>query len=95
MLTFSGLRGAISLSLALIVERDPEIGDTVCLAADVVVPDEIVNCREAQETRDVVLILVSGVVALSLVLNGSAAGWVYDMLNIYPGALRTQRLRLV
>jgi NhaP-type Na+/H+ or K+/H+ antiporter len=81
MLTFSGLRGAIALSLALIVERDVDIGDVVCHPAGYTT-DALGNevCVEAKELRDVVLLLVGGVVTLSLVLNGSAAGPFYEWL---------------
>lgn len=85
MLTFSGLRGAIALSLALIVEQDEEVGDTVC--HELLKVDEHrlinINCIEAKELRDVVLILVCGVTTLSLVINGSLSGWFYGVLKVY------------
>ena len=83
MLTFSGLRGAIALSLALIVEQDVEVGDTVCHPNGFTVDEfGVLNCVEAKELRDVVLILVCGVTTLSLVINGSLAGWFYGVLRV-------------
>jgi NhaP-type Na+/H+ or K+/H+ antiporter len=84
MLTFSGLRGAIALSLALIVEQDDRVGDTVCHPNALSVDEYgLLNCIEAKELRDVVLILVCGVTTLSLVINGSLAGWFYRVLKVY------------
>ena len=87
MLTFSGLRGAIALSLALIVEQDQQVGDTVCHPNGFSVNEYgLLNCIEAKELRDVVLILVCGVTTLSLVINGSTAGWFYGFLRVYASS---------
>jgi hypothetical protein len=63
IMAFVGLRGAISLSLALLVERNADI------------PGHI---------RDIILLQVAGVVTLSLVINGSIVGVIYNWMNVYP-----------
>lgn len=63
LVSFSGLRGAISLALALIIERNELIDNDV---------------------RDVILIQTAGLVAFTLVVNGSTVGNLYRRLDVYP-----------
>ena len=76
MLSLSGLRGAISLALALLIERSPLVGQSLC-------PEGVLECPASKEIRDIMLIQVAGVVSLSLLVNGSLAGVVYKCLHVY------------
>ena len=76
MMSFSGLRGAISLALALLVEQSDKVGQSLCDVGEQ-------SCAEAKELRDIILIQVAGVVTLSLLINGSMAGILYKCLHVY------------
>ena len=58
----NGLRGAVSLALALLIDSHPTIDN---------------------KTKDFVLIQTAGVVTLSLLINGTTAGFVYEHLQLY------------
>ena len=76
MMSFSGLRGAISLALALLVEQSDLVGQSLCAEGQT-------SCAEAKELRDIILIQTAGVVTFSLVINGSLAGVLYKSLHVY------------
>jgi NhaP-type Na+/H+ or K+/H+ antiporter len=61
-MTFGGLRGAVSLALALLIDSHPTIDN---------------------KTKDFVLIQTAGVVTLSLLINGTTSGYVYEHLKLY------------
>ena len=61
-MTFGGLRGAVSLALALLIDAHPTID---------------------HKTKDFVLIQTAGVVTLSLLINGTLSGYVYNSLQLY------------
>lgn len=61
-MTFAGLRGAVSLALALLIDSHPTI---------------------ESKTKDFVLIQTAGVVTLSLLINGTLCGYVYQHLDLY------------
>ena len=61
-MTFGGLRGAVSLALALLIDSHPTIDN---------------------KTKDFVLIQTAGVVTLSLLINGTLSGYVYQRLELY------------
>ena len=61
-MTFGGLRGAVSLALALLIDSHPTIDN---------------------KTKDFVLIQTAGVVTLSLLINGTLSGYVYQRLKLY------------
>jgi NhaP-type Na+/H+ or K+/H+ antiporter len=61
-MTFGGLRGAVSLALALLIDAHPTI---------------------ESKTKDFVLIQTAGVVTLSLFINGTLSGYVYQRLDLY------------
>ena len=62
-MVFAGLRGAVSLAMALMANLDPNIE-----------PDE----------KNVIIFHVAMIVALTVVVNGSAAASFYNWLNMYP-----------
>lgn len=76
MMSFSGLRGAISLALALLIEQSTLVGRSLCSTGTE-------DCAEAREMRDIILIQTAGVVSLSLLINGSLAGVLYKALHVY------------
>ena len=77
VMVWGGLRGAVSLSLALLVDQNHLIGP---------------------RARELIFIQTTGIVTLTLVVNGTTAGMVYKWLEVYPPnpyrpALATQGLR--
>merc|ERR1719409_495619 len=77
VMVWGGLRGAVSLSLALLVDMNHLIGD---------------------RTREMIFLQTTGIVTLTLLINGTTAGIVYKKLQVYPPspfrpALATQGLR--
>jgi NhaP-type Na+/H+ or K+/H+ antiporter len=77
VMVWGGLRGAVSLSLALLVDGNHLIGE---------------------RARELIFLQTVGIVTLTLLINGTTAGWVYKRLNVYPpnpfrSALATQGLR--
>jgi NhaP-type Na+/H+ or K+/H+ antiporter len=77
VMVWGGLRGAVSLSLALLVDGNHLIGD---------------------RAREMIFLQTTGIVTLTLVINGTTAGLVYKALEVYPPnpfrpALATQGLR--
>ena len=76
-MVWGGLRGAVSLSLALLVDMNHLIGD---------------------RAREMIFLQTTGIVTLTLLINGTTAGIVYKKLQVYPPspfrpALATQGLR--
>ena len=76
-MVWGGLRGAVSLSLALLVNANHLIGD---------------------KAREVIFMQTVGIVTLTLLINGTTAGLVYKLLQVYPEnpfrpMLATQGLR--
>lgn len=65
-MAFGGLRGAVGLALALIVDQD----------------NGIQNAAGAKY-QQLINFHVMGIVALTLLVNGSLAGWVYEKLQIF------------
>lgn len=61
-MTWGGLRGAVSLALALLIDAHPTIDN---------------------KTKDFILIQTAGVVTLSLLINGTTAGYLYAHLRLY------------
>ena len=79
VMVWGGLRGAVSLSLALLIDANHLIGD---------------------RAREMIFLQTTGIVALTLIINGTTSGMVYKKLNVYPPnpyrpALATQGLRTV
>ena len=77
VMVWGGLRGAVSLSLALLVDGNHLIGD---------------------RARELIFLQTTGIVTLTLIINGTTAGVVYKALKVYPpnpfrSALATQGLR--
>ena len=77
VMVWGGLRGAVSLSLALLVDGNHLIGD---------------------RAREMIFLQTTGIVTLTLVINGTTSGMVYKALNVYPAnpfrpVLATQGLR--
>merc|ERR1719506_1688639 len=77
VMVWGGLRGAVSLSLALLVDMNHLIGD---------------------RAREMIFLQTTGIVTLTLMINGTTSGLVYKMLEVYPPnpfrpALATQGLR--
>jgi NhaP-type Na+/H+ or K+/H+ antiporter len=63
VMVWGGLRGAVSLSLALLVDGNHLIGD---------------------RAREMIFLQTTGIVTLTLVINGTTAGAVYKALQVYP-----------
>ena len=77
VMVWGGLRGAVSLSLALLVDGNHLIGE---------------------RAKELIFMQTVGIVALTLVINGTTSGLVYKLLNVYPDnpfrpMLSTQGLR--
>jgi NhaP-type Na+/H+ or K+/H+ antiporter len=77
VMVWGGLRGAVSLSLALLVDGNHLIGD---------------------RAREMIFLQTTGIVTLTLIINGTTAGIVYKWLQVYPPnpfrpVLSTQGLR--
>ena len=77
VMVWGGLRGAVSLSLALLVDGNHLI---------------------TPHGREMIFMMTVGIVALTLFVNGTTAGMVYKMLQVYPTSpfesiLATQGLR--
>ena len=77
VMVWGGLRGAVSLSLALLVDGNHLIGD---------------------RARETIFLQTTGIVTLTLIINGTTSGMVYKWLQVYPPnpyrpALATQGLR--
>ena len=77
VMVWGGLRGAVSLSLALLVDGNHLIGD---------------------RAREMIFLQTTGIVALTLIINGTTSGMVYKWLEVYPPnpfrpVLATQGLR--
>jgi NhaP-type Na+/H+ or K+/H+ antiporter len=77
VMVWGGLRGAVSLSLALLVDGNHLIG---------------------ARAREMIFLQTTGIVTLTLVINGTTSGMVYKALNVYPPnpfrpVLATQGLR--
>ena len=63
VMVWGGLRGAVSLSLALLVDGNHLIGD---------------------RAREMIFLQTTGIVALTLIINGTTSGMVYKALQVYP-----------
>ena len=79
VMVWGGLRGAVSLSLALLIDGNHLIGD---------------------RAREMIFLQTTGIVALTLVINGTTSGMVYKKLQVYPPnpyrpALASQSLRTI
>ena len=77
VMVWGGLRGAVSLSLALLVDGNHLIGS---------------------RAREMIFLQTTGIVTLTLVINGTTSGMVYKALQVYPAnpfrpVLATQGLR--
>jgi NhaP-type Na+/H+ or K+/H+ antiporter len=77
VMVWGGLRGAVSLALALLIDGNHLIGD---------------------RAREMIFLQTTGIVTLTLVINGTTSGMVYKWLEVYPPnpfrpALATQGLR--
>ena len=77
VMVWGGLRGAVSLSLALLIDGNHLIG---------------------YRAREMIFLQTTGIVTLTLVINGTTSGMVYKWLEVYPPnpfrpALATQGMR--
>ena len=77
VMVWGGLRGAVSLSLALLIDGNHLIGD---------------------RAREMIFLQTTGIVTLTLIINGTTSGMVYKWLEVYPPnpfrpVLATQGLR--
>lgn len=77
VMVWGGLRGAVSLSLALLIDGNHLIGN---------------------RARETIFLQTTGIVTLTLVINGTTSGMVYKALQVYPPnpfrpVLATQGLR--
>lgn len=77
VMVWGGLRGAVSLSLALLIDGNHLIGS---------------------RAREMIFLQTTGIVTLTLVINGTTSGMVYKALAVYPAnpfrpVLATQGLR--
>jgi NhaP-type Na+/H+ or K+/H+ antiporter len=77
VMVWGGLRGAVSLSLALLIDGNHLIG---------------------ARAREMIFLQTTGIVTLTLVINGTTSGMVYKALQVYPAnpfrpVLATQGLR--
>ena len=77
VIVWGGLRGAVSLALALLIDGNHLIGD---------------------RAREMIFLQTTGIVTLTLLINGTTSGVVYKWLQVYPPnpfrpALATQGLR--
>jgi len=80
LLTFSGLRGAVSLALGLLVSNsDLRCTGSCCAAAAPAAP-----CEGGLDVRDELMFYISGIVLLTTLINGSLCGAVYKQLRIAP-----------
>ena len=79
VMVWGGLRGAVSLSLALLVDGNHLIG---------------------ARARETIFLQTTGIVTLTLIINGTTSGMIYKWLQVYPAnpyrpALATQGLRSI
>ena len=77
VMVWGGLRGAVSLSLALLIDGNHLIGG---------------------RARELIFLQTTGIVTLTLIINGTSSGMVYKWLQVYPPnpfrpVLATQGLR--
>jgi NhaP-type Na+/H+ or K+/H+ antiporter len=80
LLTFSGLRGAVSLALGLLVSNSVlRCTGSCCAAAAPAAP-----CEGGLDVRDELMFYISGIVLLTTLINGSLCGAVYKQLRIAP-----------
>ena len=63
IMTYGGLRGAVSLAMALMLDLDETVDAVI---------------------RDLVVFHTAMIVALTIVINGTTAGALYDWLKMYP-----------